>query len=79
MPAVPFDNPENYVHVADRLAGELAKTEPNGVLYTDQWNRHVGPGEAVYAHRGRGAELLETAQQGGLAPTHEPTAGAVFT
>lgn len=37
VPAVPFKNPENYVHVAARLAIELARTEPNGVLYANQW------------------------------------------
>jgi len=37
VPAVPFKNPANYVHVAERLAAELAKTEPNGVLYANQW------------------------------------------
>jgi cysteine synthase A len=37
VPAVPFKNPQNYVHVAARLAQELAGTEPNGVLYANQW------------------------------------------
>jgi len=38
VPAVPYANPDNYQHVARRLADELRKTEPNGVLYADQWN-----------------------------------------
>jgi cysteine synthase len=38
VPAVPYKNPNNYQHVARRLADELRKTEPNGVLYADQWN-----------------------------------------
>lgn len=37
VPAVPFKNPANYVHEAARLAKSLAQTEPNGVLYADQW------------------------------------------
>ena len=37
VPAVPFKNPENYVHVAARLADELARTEAHGVLYANQW------------------------------------------
>ena len=37
VPAVPFKNPENYVHQAARLAQELAKTEAHGVLYANQW------------------------------------------
>ena len=38
VPAVPFSNPENYVHVAERLAAELADSEPHGVLYANQWD-----------------------------------------
>ncbi|HEY2388116.1 MAG TPA: cysteine synthase A [Candidatus Binatia bacterium] len=38
VPAVPYRDPENYVHVAARLADELAKTEPAGVLYANQWD-----------------------------------------
>ena len=38
VPAKPFSNPNNYQHVARRLAEDLAKTEPNGVLFADQWN-----------------------------------------
>jgi len=37
VPAVPFKDPGNYVHVAARLAAELAASEPNGVLYANQW------------------------------------------
>ena len=37
VPAVPFKNPDNYVHQAARLAEELAKTETHGVLYANQW------------------------------------------
>ena len=38
VPAVPFRDPNNYVHVAERLAAELADSEPNGVLYANQWD-----------------------------------------
>ena len=38
VPAVPFKNPKNYVHVAERTAKELTATEPNGVLYANQWD-----------------------------------------
>jgi cysteine synthase A len=38
VPAVPYSNPNNYQHIARRLADELRKTETNGVLYADQWN-----------------------------------------
>src|SRR5690348_12645050 len=38
VPAVPYGNPNNYQHVGRRLAAELRKNEPNGVLFADQWN-----------------------------------------
>ena len=38
VPAVPYKDSNNYVHVAERLAQEMAKTEPNGVLYANQWD-----------------------------------------
>jgi cysteine synthase len=38
VPALPYSNPDNYQHVGRRLAEQLRKTEPNGVLFADQWN-----------------------------------------
>ncbi|MEP4769770.1 MAG: cysteine synthase A [Roseibium sp.] len=38
VPAKPFKDPNNYQHVARRLAEDLAKTEPNGAIFADQWN-----------------------------------------
>jgi cysteine synthase A len=38
VPAVPYRDPNNYVHIAKRTAEELAKTEPHGVLYANQWD-----------------------------------------
>ena len=38
VPAVPYSNPNNYQHVGRRLADELRKREPKGVLFADQWN-----------------------------------------
>jgi len=38
VPAVPYSNPNNYQHIGRRLAEELRKSEPNGVLFADQWN-----------------------------------------
>lgn len=38
VPALPYANPNNYQHVARRMADNLRKTEPNGVLFADQWN-----------------------------------------
>ena len=38
VPAAPYSNPNNYQHIARRLAEQLRQGEPNGVLYADQWN-----------------------------------------
>jgi cysteine synthase A len=38
VPAVPYANPNNYQHIARRMADELRKTERQGVFYADQWN-----------------------------------------
>jgi cysteine synthase A len=37
-PALPFKNPNNYQHIARRLAEKLSQSESNGVLFADQWN-----------------------------------------
>ncbi len=38
VPALPYSNPNNYQHVGKRLAERLRQSEPNGVLFADQWN-----------------------------------------
>src|SRR4051794_11228972 len=38
VPALPYGNPNNYQHVGRRTADKLRETEPNGVLFADQWN-----------------------------------------
>ncbi|MBK0398857.1 cysteine synthase A [Limibaculum sp. M0105] len=38
VPAVPYRNPNNYVHYARRLAETLARTEPNGAVFANQFD-----------------------------------------
>ena len=38
VPAVPYKNPNNYVRYSERLATELAKTDPNGVIWANQFD-----------------------------------------
>ena len=38
MPALPYKNPNSYVHYSRRLAEALAKTEPNGAIWANQWD-----------------------------------------
>ncbi|ATC24445.1 cysteine synthase A [Caulobacter vibrioides] len=36
--AVPYSNPDNYVRYSGRLAEELARTEPHGVIWANQFD-----------------------------------------
>lgn len=38
VPAVPYKNPDNYVHFSRRLAEEMAETEPNGAIWANQFD-----------------------------------------
>lgn len=38
VPAAPYRNPNNFVHYSERLAIELAKTEPKGVIWANQFD-----------------------------------------
>ncbi|NIY72803.1 cysteine synthase A [Marivivens donghaensis] len=38
VPAAPYRNPNNYVRYSGRLAEELAKTDPNGVIWANQFD-----------------------------------------
>ncbi|MFT4253741.1 MAG: cysteine synthase A [Caulobacter sp.] len=58
--AVPYSNPDNYVRYSGRLAEELAKTEPNGAIWANQFD-NVANREAHY--RTTGPEIWE--QTGG--------------
>jgi cysteine synthase len=51
VPALPYSDPNSYQHVARRLADQMRKTEPNGVLFADQWNNLDNP-KAHYVSTG---------------------------
>ena len=38
VPAVPYKNINNYIRYSGRLAAELAKTEPNGAIWANQFD-----------------------------------------
>jgi cysteine synthase len=55
VPALPYSNPNNYQHIGRRLAEQLRKIEPNGVIFADQWNNldnrkahYVGTGPEIW-------------------------------
>ena len=38
VPTKPYRDPGNYVHVSERVAKELAETDPNGAFWANQWD-----------------------------------------
>jgi len=54
--AVPYRDPGNYVHVSERLAAELAKTEPHGAVWAQQFDNTANR-DGHY--RETGAEIWE--------------------
>jgi cysteine synthase A len=38
VPAVPYKDPNNYVKVSERLAAQLAKSQPNGAVWANQFD-----------------------------------------
>ncbi len=38
VPAAPYSNPNNFVRYSERLAAELAQTEPNGAIWANQFD-----------------------------------------
>ena len=38
VPAVPYRNPNNYVKISGRLAEQLARSEPNGAIWANQFD-----------------------------------------
>ncbi|MCB1457377.1 MAG: cysteine synthase A [Nitratireductor sp.] len=38
VPAAPYKNPNNYIRVSGRIAEELARTEPNGAIWANQFD-----------------------------------------
>lgn len=62
VPAVPYKNPNNYVKISGRLAAQLAKSEPNGAIWANQFDNTVN----------RDAHIETTAKE-----IFEQTGGAV--
>ena len=44
VPAVPYKNPNQYTHIAERLATELARTEPHGAIWARQFDNVANRG-----------------------------------
>ena len=53
VPAVPYRDPNNYVHVSERTAAELAETAPEGALWANQWDNLANCRAHLRRHRAR--------------------------
>lgn len=51
VPAVPYKNPENYIHVSRRLAESLAESAPHGAIWANQFDNTANR-DAHYATTG---------------------------
>lgn len=60
VPAAPYSNPNNFVRYSERLANELAKTEPNGAIWANQFDNVANRQAHI---EGTGPEMWE--QTGG--------------
>jgi len=56
VPAAPYSDPGNYVHVSERLADELAETEPHGAFWAMQFDNTAN---RDFHYRTTGAEIWE--------------------
>ena len=56
VPAVPYKDPNNYVHVSQRLAEELAESEPQGAIWANQFDNVANRQAHV---EGTGPEIWE--------------------
>ena len=56
VPAVPYKNPENYVHVSERVAKELAESESSGAFWANQWDNTANREAHI---QGTGPEIWE--------------------
>lgn len=56
VPAKPYKDPDNYIKVSGRLAEELAKSEPNGAIWANQFDNTANRDGHV---RSTGPEIWE--------------------
>ena len=56
VPAVPYANPNNYVKISGRLAAQLAKTEPQGAIWANQFDNVANRNGHI---RTTGPEILD--------------------
>ena len=56
VPAVPYSNPENYVHVSQRIADEMNDKHPQGAIWANQFDNTANRDAHIF---GTGPEIWE--------------------
>ena len=56
VPAVPYSNLENYIHVSERISKEMAKAHPNGAIWANQFDNTANRDAHTY---GTGPEIWD--------------------
>jgi len=56
VPAVPYSDPGNYVHVSERIAKEMADKHPHGAIWANQFDNTANRDAHVY---GTGPEIWD--------------------
>ena len=63
-----FRKTEQELAMVHAVPAALARNKRLVAIFQSRWNQHVSPGEALFAYRGAGAELVEEAQRAGFVP-----------
>ncbi|QDT26667.1 Type III restriction enzyme, res subunit [Gimesia panareensis] len=63
-----FRKRKEQLAMVHAVPSDLARNKELVTVFEKYWNQYVSPGEAFFAYRGQGAELLEHAQRNGLSP-----------
>ena len=56
VPAVPYSNPENYVHVSQKIANEMDDIHPQGAIWANQFDNTANRDAHIH---GTGSEIWE--------------------
>ncbi|QNN23392.1 DEAD/DEAH box helicase family protein [Planctomycetales bacterium ZRK34] len=62
-----FRKRQQWYAMLHTVPSALARHKDTAAIYQRHWNRHVSPGEAVYAHHGEGERMVAEARRTGRA------------
>lgn len=63
-----FENRSTEMVMLHAVPSIFSRNKELASIFQKHWNAHVSPGEAMYAYRGQGAEILDAAQRKSQTP-----------